>query len=138
MWGSSVSRELLLQKISLIAMLGPLRIGPQENPLTSSADQQRRLSVEQEAEIVRHLSFLCYRRKDPQSVPAICIEEVLAGKGRMVRLAVSGTATLYAEEGLRQICVLLEQFARCGKWIVKYSGVYCAHLLLRRRQREAA
>ncbi len=115
MWGSSVSRELLLQKITLIVMLGPLRIGPKEYTLTSSLDQERRLSVEQEAEIVRNLSFLCYRRKDPHSVTAICIEEVPSGKGLVVRMAVSGTTTLHAEEGLRQICSLLEQVSRRGK-----------------------
>lgn len=121
MWGSSVSRELLLQKISLIAMFGPLRIGPKENTLTSCPDHYRRLSVQQEAEIVRNLSFLCCRRKDPQSVTAICLEEDPIGNGLTVRLAVSGTATLYAEKGLRQICTLLERFSRCGKLAVKLS-----------------
>jgi len=51
-------------------------------------------------------------------VNAICLEEILAGKGLVVRLSVSGTATLYAEEGLRQICALLEQFSRSGKLII--------------------
>lgn len=101
MWETSVTRELLLQKISLIAMLGPLRIGPKENRLTSTDDQRRCSSVGQEAEIVRHLSFLCYRRKDSQAVNTICIEEILAGKGLIVQLVVSGTATLYAKEDLR-------------------------------------
>ena len=115
MWGSYVSRERLLQKITLLAMLGPLRIGPKEHTLTSPLDQERRLSVEQEAEIVRNMSFLCYRRKDPHSVTAICVEEVQGGNGLIVRMAVSGTATSYAEEGLRQICSALEQVSRCGK-----------------------
>lgn len=48
MWGTTVGREPLLQKISLIAMLGPLRTGAKDNPLTSSADQQRRLTNEPE------------------------------------------------------------------------------------------
>src|SRR5437667_9121550 len=109
MWGSSVSRELLLQKITLIAMLGPLRVGPKENTLTLLPAQERRLSVEQEAEIVRNLSFLGNRRKDPQCVTAICMEEDPGGKGIVIRLAVSGTAISYAEEGLRQICTVLEQ-----------------------------
>lgn len=108
----------MLQKISFIAMLGPLRIGAKENNLTSSNDPRRFLTIDQEAEIVRNLSFLCYRRKDPQAVNAICVEEIPAGKGLVVRLTVSGTATLYAEEGLRQICALLEQFSRSGKLIV--------------------
>ena len=108
----------MLQKISFIAMLGPLRIGAKENNLTSSNDPRRLLTIDQEAEIVRNLSFLCYRRKDPQAVNAICVEEIPAGKGLVVRLTVSGTATLYAEEGLRQICALLEHFSRSGKLIV--------------------
>lgn len=115
MWESSVSRELLLQKIILIAMLGPLRIGLKEYTLTSSPDQERRLSVEQEAEIVRNLSFLCYRRKDSHSMTAICIEEVPSEKKLVVRMAVSGITTLHAKEGLRQICSLLEQVLRRGK-----------------------
>lgn len=108
----------MLQKISLIAMLGPLRTGAKENHLTSNDDSRRYLSVAQEAEIVRNLSFLCYRRKDPQAVSAICLEEVSEGKGLVFRLAVSGNAILYAEGGLRQICALLEQFSHHGKSIV--------------------
>ena len=105
----------MLQKISLIAMLGPLRVGAKENAVTSYDDSRRELTVAQEAEIVRNLSFLCYRRKDPQAVSAICLEEIPAGQGLVVRLAVSGHAIRYAEAGLRQICVLLEQCSRHGK-----------------------
>lgn len=115
MWGSHVSRELLLQKITLLSILGPVRKGPKEYTLTSSPNQERKLSVDQEAEIVRNLSFLCCRRKDPLSVTAVCIEEVQDGQGLIVRMAVSGDVTIHAETGLKHICSVLEQASRCGK-----------------------
>src|SRR5690349_19496459 len=115
MWGSSVSRETLLQKITLLAMLGPLRVPPKEYTLTSPPDSERRLSIAQEADIVRNLSFLSSRRKDALVVIAVCVEEVERGKGLIVRMAVSGGGNKYTKDGLRQICTILEQVSRCGK-----------------------
>ena len=56
-------------------MLGPVREGERENDLISNPSQERSITIEQEAEIISNLSFLSYRRKDPQTVTAICIEK---------------------------------------------------------------
>ena len=115
MWGSKVTREHLLQKISLLAILGPIREGEREHNLISSPGQERSVTIEQEAEIISNLSFLSYRRKDPQTVTAICIEEDEDRQGMIVRMAVSGGAIAYVEDGLRQICGILEEASRRGK-----------------------
>ena len=114
MWGSKITRELILQKISLLAMLGPIREGERENRLISDPGQGRSMTVEQEAEIVSNLSFLSYRRKDPQTVTAICIEEDEDGQGMIVRMTVNGGAIAYVKDGLGRICAVLEQASRCG------------------------
>ena len=115
MWGSKITRERMLQKISLLAILGPIREGEKEHDLISDPDRERSMTIEQEAEIVGNLSFLSYRRKDPQTVTAICIEEDKDRRGMTVRMTVSGGAIAYVKDGLRQICTVLEQASRRGK-----------------------
>lgn len=115
MWGSKITRERMLQKISLLAMLGPIREGEKEHDLISDPGRERSMTIEQEAEIIGNLSFLSYRRKDPQTVTAICIEEDKDRRGMIVRMAVSGGAIVYVEDGLGQICAILEQASRRGK-----------------------
>ena len=51
----------MLQKISLLAMLGTIREGETEHKLFSNAARERSINVEQEAEIVSNLSFLSCR-----------------------------------------------------------------------------
>ena len=114
MWGSKITREHILQKISLLAMLGPIREGEREHNLISNPSQERSITIEQEAEIISNLSFLSYRRKDPQTVTAICIEEDKDLQGMIVRMAVSGGAIAYVEDGLGQICAILEQASQRG------------------------
>ena len=46
---------------------------------------------------------------------AICIEEDEDRQGMIVRMAVSGSAIAYAENGLRQICAILEAASQRGK-----------------------
>ncbi|KKY13299.1 hypothetical protein UCRPC4_g06979 [Phaeomoniella chlamydospora] len=111
-WGSNVSREQLLQKISLCAMLGGAREGLREHSLNTRDGANHQLSVEQEAEIAGNLAFLSRRRKCSQSVAAVAIEEAENGHGLSVRLAVNGDALQHVEAGLRQICSILEQISR--------------------------
>jgi hypothetical protein len=101
-WGSTATRNLLLQKNSLLAILGPIREGHKEHSLNSKPEQGRSLTVEQEGEIVQNLSFLSCCRKDPHTVTAIYIEEDEDGQGVVVRLAVSGDTISHIEEWLQQ------------------------------------
>jgi hypothetical protein len=116
MWGSNVSHEQLLQKISLLAMLGPIREEPKGHCLVSREDKAYSLTVEQEREIITNLAFLSYRRKDSQNVTAICIKEDGDGQGLVVRLAVNGGAIAHVEEGLRRICEMLERASQRSKF----------------------
>jgi hypothetical protein len=125
MWGSNVTRELLLQKISLLAMLGPIREGHKEHNLVSAPEQVRNLTIEQEGEVVRNLSFLSCRRKDPLSVTAICVEEDDSGRGMVVRMAVSGDTVSHVEDGLRQMCSTLEKIAQRGNLPFQHSRLVC-------------
>ena len=112
MWGSELTRERMLQKISLLAILGPVREGQREHELISNPYQERSITVQQEAEITSNLTFLSYRRKDSQAVTAIGIEEDGDGQGMTVRVAVNGGALAHTTDGLRQICTALEQASR--------------------------
>jgi hypothetical protein len=114
MWGSHITRDHLLQKISLLAMLGPIRNSHQEHSLVSTQDQLHKLTIDQEAEIVRNLSFLSCRRKDSYTVVAVCIEEHEDGQGMTVRLSVNGDNVSYAKEGLQHICATLEKISQRG------------------------
>jgi hypothetical protein len=111
-WGSGISREQLLQKISLLAMLGGVREGLREHVLVSASSSKHILTVEQEAEIANNLAFLSRRRHDPRSVAAVAIEENEDGQGMTVRLCVNGETTLGVEEGLKEICRTLEQISQ--------------------------
>lgn len=111
-WGTNVGREQLLQKISLIAMLGGIREGLREHQLVLTSRGGRTLTVEQEAEIAGNLAFLSRRRKDPQSVAAVGIEEDEDGVGMTIQLSVNGDVPLLVEEGLQEICVMLEQISQ--------------------------
>ena len=112
MWDSHINREQLLQKISLLAMLGGVREGAKEHPLGRAPDQQRTLTIEQEAEIAKNLAFLSRQRKDLLNVAAIGIEEDEDGQGMVIRLSVNGCKLSGVEGGLKEICEILEQIAQ--------------------------
>jgi hypothetical protein len=137
MWGSGISRDQLLQKISLLAMLGGVRDGLQAHSLTTSGDIEHGLTIEQEAEIAGNLAFLSRRRHDPKSVAAISIEQDGHGQGMIVRLCVNGGILSGVEEGLKQICALLEEISRCRKSLLKTNYKY-AYTMKRIRRAETS
>ncbi|KAK2797609.1 hypothetical protein FQN50_009122 [Emmonsiellopsis sp. PD_5] len=112
MWRSNVTREHLLQKISLLAMLGPIRDGSKIHTLKEIDGTGRSLTIEQEGEIVDNLAFLSYRRKSCRNITALCMQEDEDGEGMLVRLAVNGDALSHIEDGLQQICMALEKVAQ--------------------------
>ncbi|KKZ68836.1 hypothetical protein EMCG_00007 [[Emmonsia] crescens] len=115
MWRSNVTREHLLQKISLLAMLGPIRDGSKIHTLKTIDDIHdtgRSLTIEQEGEIIDNLAFLSYRRKNCRNITALCMQEDEDGEGMLVRLAVNGDAPAHIENGLQKICMALEEVAQ--------------------------
>ncbi|PGH32376.1 hypothetical protein GX50_04856 [[Emmonsia] crescens] len=112
MWRSNVTREHLLQKISLLAMLGPIRDGSKIHTLKTIDDTGRSLTIEQEGEIIDNLAFLSYRRKNSRNITALCMQEDEDGQGMLVRLAVNGNAPAHIENGLQKICMALEEVAQ--------------------------
>ncbi|KAE9373733.1 hypothetical protein N431DRAFT_482672 [Stipitochalara longipes BDJ] len=105
MWNSSVTREHLLQKISLLAILESVRDHPKRHALISPPGWRSSLTIEQEQEIVSNLAFLSSRSKNSKRVVAISIEEDHDGQGMVIRMAVNGgdKDIPYIEEGLKQI-----------------------------------
>ena len=73
---------------------------------------ERILTIEQEAEIASNLAFLSRPQYDPKSVAAVSIEEDEYGQGMVVRLCVNGDALSRIEEGLKEICGLLEEISQ--------------------------
>lgn len=111
-WGSDIGRDQLLQKISLIAMLGGVREGLQAHTLAAPLAMERILTTDQEAEIANNLAFLSRRRHDSKSVAAVGIEEDKNGQGMTIRLCVNGDKLSSVEEGLEAICQLLEKMSQ--------------------------
>lgn len=112
MWGSGISRDQMLQKISLLAMLGGVREGLRAHTFATPLATERILTIEQEAEITSNLAFLCRRRHDPKSVAAVSIEEDKHGQGMVVRLCVNGDRLSSVEEGLNDICRMLQEISQ--------------------------
>ena len=117
MWGSSVTREHLLQKISLLAMLESVRDSPKQHTLVSPSGWRSSLTIEQEREIISNLAFLSSRSKNSKRVVAIGIEEDHDGQGMVIRMAVNGgdKDISHIKDGLVQISRILEQASRQGK-----------------------
>ena len=63
MYGGSITKEYLLRKISLLAMMGAVRESPKENELGLRSDSVSSLTGDQEGEIVSNLAFLSSHRK---------------------------------------------------------------------------
>ena len=80
MWGADVSRERLLQKITLLTMIGPIPEEPRRHQLVSPPDFRRILTIEQEAEVAGNLAFLSRRSTETHNVAAIGIEEDEGGR----------------------------------------------------------
>ena len=118
MWGGNINREQLLQKISLLAMLGPVRDHPKEHILVPCPrpNAGSSLNIDQEREIVSNLAFLSSRSKNSKMVVAIGIEEDHDGQGMVIRMAINGDQDVsHLQDGLIQISRMLEQISRLGK-----------------------
>jgi hypothetical protein len=115
MWGSNVTREHILQKITLLAMLGGVREGIKEHELIPQPGRASCLTIEQEGEIVSNLAFLASRRKNSKLVVAIAIEEDDDGQGVTIRIAVNGDIVMHLKEGLVQLSAILQQVSRLGR-----------------------
>jgi hypothetical protein len=116
MLGSKVDREKLLQRISMLAMLDPIRDDPRRYSPNASSGPEFNLTIQQEAEFVDNLAFIAYRRRSSQEVTALCMEQDEDQNGILIRMAVNGDRISYIEDGLREICSSLEQIACDGKF----------------------
>ncbi|MCJ1358532.1 MAG: hypothetical protein MMC33_008532 [Icmadophila ericetorum] len=118
MWGGNINREQLLQKISLLAMLGPVRDHPKEHILVPCPrpNAGSSLNIDQEREIVSNLAFLSSRSKNSKMVVAIGIEEDHDGQGMVIRMAINGDQDVsHLQDGLIQISRMLEQISRLDR-----------------------
>jgi hypothetical protein len=117
MWGSTITREHLLQKLCLLAMLESVRDVPKEHILVSRPDRGSSITLDQEREIASNLAFLSSRSKNSKRVIAIGIEVDPDGQGMVIRMAVNGDDKdiPHLQEGLKHISTILEQVSRRGK-----------------------
>lgn len=114
MWGSTITRESILQKITLLTMIGRTPEPSQRHALVSPTGDTRNLTIDQEAEIAGNLAFLGRRSLESHNVAAIGIEEDRDGQGMVIRVTVNGTMLSSVVEGINQVCRVLEKVARSG------------------------
>jgi hypothetical protein len=123
MWHSGVSRERLLQNITLLWTLNRIPEKPRENHLVSRIDSTHRLTVERENEIVANLAFLSATTKDYLKVMAVCIEEDESGRAITIRVASNTGDMLELVTGFSRLARVLEQAARRGQFCKKNPSV---------------
>lgn len=75
MWGGSITRQQLLQSISLFQTLDDVPELPKENILESDIDSTCSLSTLRKQEITSNLAFLSAISDDSRRVMALCVEE---------------------------------------------------------------
>jgi hypothetical protein len=110
MWGGGITREQLLQRLTLLAMLEPVWGGPKEHTLTLRADHESSLTLDQEREIVSNLAFLASCSKNSKRVIVIGIEEDHNSEGMVLCMAINGgdKDIAHLKEGLIQKSQMLE------------------------------
>lgn len=118
-WDSGVSRERLLQNITLLWTLNQIPEKPRENHLASRTDTTHQLTVERENEIVANLAFLSATTKDYLKVMAVCIEEDESGRAITIRVASNTGDLLELVTGFSKLARVLEQAARRGQFYKK-------------------
>ena len=118
-WDSGVSRERLLQNITLLWTLNQIPEKPRENHLASRTDTTHRLTVERENEIVANLAFLSAITKDYLKAMAVCIEEDESGRAITIRVASNTGDLLELVTGFSKLARVLEQAARRGQFYKK-------------------
>lgn len=101
------------ENISLLSIINPTPSVPGENtrrPPKSKNSSLRILSFDCEISLTSTLAFLCGISDDPDHVVAVCVEELVQGKGLRVLVAVnkknpeSGTGVLQRiEDGLGKV-----------------------------------
>jgi hypothetical protein len=114
MWGGSITRQQLLQSISLFQMLDGVPEPPKENVLTSKTDSTHSLSISREREIASNLAFLSATSDNNLRVMAVCIEEHCNGAEITIRVASNTGDLSKVIQGFEKIARVLEEAARRG------------------------
>ncbi|KAH7356444.1 hypothetical protein BKA65DRAFT_474261 [Rhexocercosporidium sp. MPI-PUGE-AT-0058] len=110
MWDSYITREYLLWKISLLAILESVQDYPKQHVLILPLGWRFSLTIKQEREIVNNLAFFLPRLKNSKRVIVIGIKEDHDGQGMVIRMAINGgnNDVPCAKDGLKQISRILE------------------------------
>lgn len=123
LWASDVSRDGLLQKITLIALLGPPQEHPRNHTLVATAEK-RVLTIDQEAEVAGNLAFISRQSAESQNVAAVGIEENTNGKGMVVRVTSNGRMLASVVGVLTCICLTLEKIAANGRPMMQPRSLF--------------
>lgn len=112
-WGS-VSRNRLVENITLLRMLNEIPESTKEHTLPDVNDPKRGLSLQREKEIVDNLAFLSSITDDRSRIMAVCIEEEANLEGLTIRLAVNDGDLVEEKRGFEEIARVLELAALRG------------------------
>ena len=102
------------ENIVLLSMLNETPSPPQANALAVAQNKkkktpQRILSLKNESDLVRRLSFLAAVTNDPNHIAAICVEELPTGDGMRVMLAINKKSPDSSHKALDRIKCGLER-----------------------------
>lgn len=114
-WGG-VSREILMENITLLWLLNREPEKPAENPvpqqlLKETESTSRRLTIERERDLVDNLAFLSASTDDPRKVMAVCVEEDQGTEGLTIRMATNKGDLERVKKGFTRIATILERAA---------------------------
>jgi hypothetical protein len=115
MWGGSITRQQLLQSISLFQTLDQVPEPPKENIITSEIESGYCLNISREKEIAGNLAFLSAVSDNVRRVMAVCLEEHRNEAEITIRVASNTGDLSKVVEGFEKIAKVLEQAARRGR-----------------------
>jgi hypothetical protein len=114
MWGGSITRQDLLQSISLLRILSEVPALPGQNVPDTDVESARCLSISREKEIAGNLAFLSALSYNNKRVMAVCVEEDYDKNEITIRVAANTGDLSNVVEGFKRIAKVLEQAARRG------------------------
>jgi hypothetical protein len=111
---ANVPQKRLCETISLLYTVNDIIVQPTENPPPIHPESTRRLTIEQELNIVEILAFLSATHADPLKVMAVCIEEGDKGDSLLIRLATNTGDCSDVVNGFQRMAKILERCALRG------------------------
>jgi hypothetical protein len=110
-WMKGISRERLMDNITLLWTLNEIPDIPEEIILPKESDAVGELTIEREKSLVENLAFLSAATDDMSKVMAVCVEEDPDREGVTIRMASNTECRAEILDGFKKITRVLEQAA---------------------------